>query len=294
MARSAWRALTVAVLALFLGGCFGARFVYGQLDWFIAWRLNGFFDLEREQERELRRLVSENLDWVAVRQLPAYAELLRVVARDVETVRVEPPVLDARFLQMIALWDDFLRHVTPDAAGFLHGFSDAQTESFLDNLGENNEELWEEFAGSTPERRRERREKAIVRSVQRFSGRLDANQRGLVAAAVASMHDNSAAWMAGRRGWQARFAALLQARPPLPEFEARLGALLLDPNVADAPDYRARVAENQAIVFRLLADLSRSFDDGQRERFVRRLRNLADDLEAISRRQTATATVAAS
>lgn len=273
------------VLASLLGGCLGVRFVYGQLDWFIAWRLNGFFDIEADQERELRRLVAENLDWIAVRQLPAYAALMTSVADDVAADALTPERLHARFLQSVALWDDLLRHVSSDAARFLHGLDESQIEAFLANLAENNTELWEEFAGEGPDERRARREKAIAGSVQRFSGRLDRNQIAMIAGTVASMHDNSAEWMDGRRAWQLRFAALLRSHPPIAEFEAQIRALLLNPNVADSADYRSQVADNQRILFQLLADLARTFDERQRRRFVRKLNQLADDLDAISRRE---------
>lgn len=281
------RLVIVLVIAAIVGGCISTRFIYNQLDWFITWQLSGYFDLEKEQSQQLRATVSRQLEWVRVDQLPAYAELLRAIAREAGTGELTPSRWEAIYAQMIALFDEFLRHVIPDAVTFLSTLSDEQVDYMIDKLQEENEELAREYSGRTPEQRLRRREKAIIKGMQRFTGRLNTDQKALVSSAVASMYDNSEQWLEGRRQWQQDFRSLLLERPPRPEFEARLLAISIDPNYMDAPEYRAKVEANQRIVLGLMADIIVSLDDRQRERFQDRLNGFAEDFDDLAAQATA-------
>ncbi len=279
------RRLRLAVVLLsvaILGGCISTRFVYNQLDWFITWQLSGYFDLEKPQKQQLRDTVSRTLDWVRTEQLPDYANLLRAIAREAGSGELTTSRWEAIYAQMIVLFDNFLRHVIPDAVAFLSTLSDAQVEYLLDKLEEENEELADEYSGTSPEQRQRRREKAIVKGMQRFTGKLNSDQKALVSNAVGSMYDNSEEWLEGRRLWQQAFRSLLLERPPKPEFEARLLAISIDPNYVDTPEYRAKVEANQRIVLGLMADLIVALDDAQRKRFQRRMNGFADDFDALA------------
>lgn len=281
----ACRAARLAVLLLIIAtaaGCLSTRFIYNQLDWFITWRISAYFDLEKDQSVQLRETVSRSLDWVRTEQLPEYAALLRSIASEAGTGELTPGRWQAIYDQMIELFDEFLRQVIPDAALFLSMLTDEQVEFLIDKLEEENEELREEYSGRTPEERRRRREKAIIKGLQRFTGKLNGEQRAMVTAAVGSMHDNSEQWLEGRRLWQQAFRELLLERPPLPEFEARLLSISIDPNYVDTPEYRAQVEANQRIVLELMAHIIVSLNDKQRERFQRRLHGFARDFDALA------------
>lgn len=280
--RRRLRLVTVLVIAAIVGGCISTRFIYNQLDWFITWQLSGYFDLEKEQSQQLRATVSRQLEWVRVEQLPAYAELLRAIAGEAGTGELTPSRWEAIYAQMIALFDEFLRHVIPDAVAFLSTLSDDQVEYMIEKLQEENEELAREYSGRTPEQRQRRREKAIIKGMQRFTGRLNGDQKALVSSAVASMYDNSEEWLLGRRLWQQDFRRLLLERPPTPEFEARLLEISIDPNYMDAPEYRAKVEANQRIVLGMMADIIVSLDDKQRQRFQDRMNGFADDFDNLA------------
>lgn len=281
--RHGWsKCLLPAVLCLLLTGCLSTRFVFNQLDWVISWRLNALFSLDQSQEERLRESVARNLDWVRTEQIPAYANLLLSVDQDVNSGNFSPATVETHYQAVIRLWDDFLRHVIPDAAEFLAGLSPEQVDDFIANLEENNEELWKDYAGSTPAQRQRSREKMIVKNVQRFTGRLGRDQKALIAGYVARMHDNSEEWMAGRQRWQQEFRTLLLEYPPADVYAERLLALGLNPNEADASDYRRRVDENRSLVFQMFTALVQSLTDKQRGRLTRQLNELASDLNAIA------------
>lgn len=273
------------LLALVLGGCISTRFVFNQLDWVITWRLSSYFSLEEEQEQALRQTVGTSLEWLRTEQLPEYARLLRSIASDAESRQLSAERLGTVFEQFIKLFDTFLRQIMPDVVSFLSSLSDEQVEYLIDKLAEENEELAEEYSGTSAEKRLARREKASIKNFQRFTGRLNDDQRMIITNAVAGMYDNSQEWLVGRRTWQQDFRSLLLERPPGPEFQARLLAISLDPNYMDSSDYRKQVEANQLIVLNLMTDVIASLDDKQMARFTRRISGFARDFDALAAQQ---------
>lgn len=275
------RALLLAGLLLVIGGC-TTRFLYNQLDWFITWRINSYFSLDKEQEERLRDSVERNLEWVRVEKLPQFAELLRAADRDIATREVTAQQFDGHFQNMVGIWDDFLRHVVPDAAAFLSDLSPEQVEILIANLDDENEEFREEFSGDTLEKRLQRREKAIIKNTQRFTGRLNDEQKALIRDYVGRLHDNSEEWLKGRRAWQMEFRKLLLESPPPEIYTERLLAMSLDPNWMDSPTYRERVEENRWLIMELYAELFNGLEEKQAARLSRRLNRFADDFDGIA------------
>ncbi|MDJ0929449.1 MAG: DUF6279 family lipoprotein [Gammaproteobacteria bacterium] len=275
------RALLLVALLLVVTGC-TTRFLYNQLDWFITWRINSYFSLDKEQEERLRESVERNLEWVRVEKLPQFAELLRAADRDIATREVTSQQFDVHFQDMVGLWDDFLRHVVPDAAAFLSDLSPEQVEILIANLDDENEEFREEYSGDTLEKRLKRREKAIIKNTQRFTGRLNDEQKVLIRDYVSRLHDNSEEWLKGRRAWQLEFRELLLESPPQEQYAERLLAMSLDPNWMDSPDYRERVEENRWLMMELYAELFNGLEDKQAARLSRRLNRFADDFDGIA------------
>jgi hypothetical protein len=278
--RRAWVLLIVA--SLVLGGCLSTRFIYNQIDWLMVWYISDVFSLEKEQKQELRKVVNRNLDWVRTQQLPEYAQLLRELEASASDGTLSVEQLQGQAETMLGLFDTFLRQMIPDMASFLGALSDQQVADFVAKSEVKNEELWEEYAGDTLEARQARRTKSAVKNIQRFTGKLDDQQKELIAGHMTRMYDNSQEWMQGRRQWQADFQALVLERPPRDELEQRLEEIVLNPNYTDTDTYRQQVEANTVIVFEMLVDLTTTLSDKQRDRMSERLLGFAEDFEALA------------
>jgi hypothetical protein len=279
------RILFVLLLALGVAGCSATRVLYNQLDWVSVWYLNGYFSLDEAQKTQLRDAVDRNLEWHRRTQLPEYAKFCRQLMRDADGV-LTAEMLEARFQRMIALFDEMLRHALPDVSAFFLALSDEQVDEFIENLEDNNKELWDEYAGETPEQRLEQREQAAVEGFKRVVGRLTAEQKDIIRAYMINMHDVSEYWIESRRRWQQDFRDLVIERPPEPEFSERLTALMLDPNRNDDSAYRQQVDENRANFFALTLAMHATMTAKQRERFNGRLQDFARDFEILAVQKT--------
>jgi hypothetical protein len=271
----------VFLLCILLAACSATRLVYNQLDWGVVWYLNGFFSLDDKQETALRDAVMRNLEWHRTTQLPEYARYLRELDREMGS-EPTPEMLEARYWEAVGFWDEIVLHTVPDVAAFFALLSDEQIDDFLENLDDDNSELWDEYAGETPEMRIERRENAAIKNARRVIGSLDDEQEELIRTHIRRMIDNANEWMIGRRIWQIEFVALIRERPPEPEFSERLTDLMLKPNQFDTLEYREKVATNRRIVMELVADLVAHMNEEQRVRLSERLMDYSRDFEILS------------
>ncbi len=275
------RFVLTGILCLFLAACSTTRFAYNQLDWIVVWYLNGYFSLDDAQEAELREGVNRNLEWHRRNQLPKYAAFARQVDRDLAGP-VTADLLEHRLEQAIEFWDAALNHMLPDVSAFFLMLSDEQIDEFVANLEDNNQELWDDYAGETPEKRLKRRERAAFKGFKRVFGRLNDEQKALIGSYMVNMHDVSEYWIESRRRWQRDFRALVIDRPAEPEFSERLMAMMLDPNRTDDPGYREKVEANKRTFMEMTVALIGILTDKQRDRFSRKMNSFARDFETLS------------
>jgi hypothetical protein len=258
------------------------RVVYGQLDWLSIWYIERYFELDPAQERTTRAAVNRHIEWHRRTQLPVFADLLREV-RAGAGKPVSGGDLRARYERIVGLWDVFLRRIAPDAAVLLQGLTDDQVQSLFARLARDNEELAEDYSGVSAEERREKRDRAIVRAFERFTGALNDQQEQMIRRRTADMRDLSPEWLKRRSAWQQELRVLLLNRRTASDFAGRLESLFLDPNQFDHPGYRTAVEANQAIAFLMTAEILASLDEKQQARFTRRLTTYVDDLVLLSR-----------
>jgi hypothetical protein len=264
-----------------MSGC-TSGFVYDRLDWVVSWYVGGFVTLDDDQDRRLDALVGSTLDWHRRTQLPLYVRLLDELATEA-AAPVDAATVARRYAEVEGLLDDVIRQVNPGVAELLGSLRPDQVDELARNLAEDNEELWDEYAGATPERRRAQRVKGAVKALQRFYGRLSPAQKALVEARLQRMTDVSEDWIERREHWQERLLASL-ATPPAGGLEAELLDLALRPNQFDTPTYRERVEANRRVVFEMVAELSATLTEKQQRHVAREFRSYAQDLREVAAR----------
>jgi len=280
-----WR-WPILLLCLFLAGCSATRVVYNQLDWILVWQISGYFTLEDEQEDRLEEMVDRNIEWHRYDQLPKYAQLLREIESDTSSGVMTVDQMERYYGRFIILWDEFIVQTMPDVTAFFMMLSQEQVDEFIENLEESNQELWEEYAGKTPEDRQKSRQEGAIKGLERVFGRLSGEQKELVRSYQSGLHDVSPEWMAARRQWQEDFRNLVLERPPEPEFSDRMARLMLEPNRMDSPEYRLLVDENRRMMMAMMAALSAGLTDKQRKRFSKRLNKLIRNFEILAAKET--------
>ncbi|MGI9309769.1 MAG: DUF6279 family lipoprotein [Gammaproteobacteria bacterium] len=273
--------ILIVSLSLFVGGCSSTKLLYNQIDWLTVWYLDDYFDLDSDQEDELRDMVRANLDWHRQTQLPRYAEFLREVELQAQSP-VTPEMAEQNYWRVIDFWDDFMLHIVPDSYRFLTLLSDEQISELFENLEESNQEMYEEYSGQTAEQREANRNRVTIKMVQRFTGKLNKEQKLFIAESLDGMQDASEDWVKNRREWQVQYRHLLESRPPKDEYIAELERLFATPRSADTAEYQERIDHNLEVSFDMTSTLLNDLTDKQRKRMRKRFMNLAEDFDALS------------
>lgn len=275
-ARSAAALLLVLVLT---SGC--TKFLYDRIDWFVVWKVQDYVSLNDPQKAALQADVQARLDGMRTADLPAMAALIEQVVSDIEAERVSPELLDVRYYEFMAVYDSFMLGIVPLAQRFLGGLDDEQLDELFANLDEVNEEMYEDYSGSTPEEREKNRNKSAIKGIQNYTGRLNEAQRDIVRNGLTRMDDASEEWIANQRKWQAAFRKLVESRPDDVIYAAQLTQLMVYPRHLHSAEYRAVVDRNRAIANEFMAELLNTLSDRQRERVARKLRGFADILNGL-------------
>ena len=252
----------------------------------MVWYISDFFTLDDEQEEWLEDAVERNIEWHRRDQLPKYARLLREINTEATTGVLTLEMMERHHTQFLVLWDEFIVQTAPDVTAFFMTLSDEQIDEFIENLEESNQELWEEFAGQTPEERRKSRQDSAIKGLKRVFGRLSDDQEALVRSYLSSMYDVSLEWMASRRQWQRDFHDLVIERPPEPEFSERMISMMLEPNNNDNPEYRRRVDANRRTMMSMMIALEAELTDKQRARFSNSLMKFSRNFEILAIEET--------
>jgi hypothetical protein len=277
------RWLVVAVLALGLAGC-GLGLVYPRLDTVVGFYIEGLVTLDKAQSAELKRILAGNLEWHRRSELDRYSAFLREVAGAVERGAGHDDWLAAS-RRTEEYWRRVFEQAAPGYARLAATFTDAQVAELLANLEREDEKDRREFKSATPGQRDARREKAMRRALERFTGPLTAAQRELIREHVASSPSFMPEWLENRRVWRAELADALAGRRSGAGFEARMQVLVARPDELWTPRYRAAVEQRRESLVDLVAALDATLTPPQRSAARRQLLALADEVQGLSRRR---------
>jgi hypothetical protein len=274
--------LAIVFVLLGASAC-STRFLYEKLDWFVVWKIGSYVTLQDDQKAELKTGVHDHLEYVRRNDMPRIAEVLRQTSLEVESGYVTAEMIDARYSEMLALFDEFMLGIVPISVKFLRSLDEEQVAELFENLEEINQEMYEEYSGRTQEERKKNRNESSVKGIQRFTGKLSDVQRQLITDSLAGMGDASEQWIEYQREWQDSFRLLVETRPPEDEYRAELTRLFVYPRNFHTPEYRATVDTNRLIFNQMMAELISGLTDAQRQRMVKKLAGWVDDLIKLSK-----------
>jgi hypothetical protein len=281
-ALSRW--LIIGVAALMLSACSAARFGYNNGPSFTLWWLDGYLDLDAQQEAQARPLLQGWFDWHRSTQLPDYAALLSTW-----TARAGGEVTGAE----VCRWSDQTRErlltaadrLVPAAADLLPGIQNAQWQTLEKKFAGRLSELREERLQGPADRRLA---DALDRAVERgesFYGPLTAAQRQLLAERLASSPLEARRWLDDRESRQRALLQGLRGAQQLPDSARRAAALreLLRRYWAPADgEYGALQARWQAHTCETSAALHNSASPGQRQHLRERLAAWEEDVRVLA------------
>jgi hypothetical protein len=273
----------IGLAVVMLTACSAARLGYNNGPALGVWWLDGYLDLDSEQEAQARQALSTWFDWHRSTQLPDYAQWMATW-----TSRAEGEVTGAEVCQWTELSRDRLQvaadRAAQDLSPLLTGIRPAQWAYLERELAERLAERREEMVTDDPRRRQAASLERAVERGESFYGSLTPGQRSLLASRLASSPLNAAAWLTERERRQRAFMQGLRQAQSVPVDQRgselkRVMQQFLRP--ADG-EYATLQARWQAHTCDTSAALHNSASAQQRQHLRERLSGWEEDLRVLA------------
>jgi hypothetical protein len=180
-----WRfcRFVLAATLLLLGGCSMVKLGYDQADLVARWWFDRQLDLDSSQSRWLKQELQGFHAWHRQTQLPAYAELVDVVAR--QSIGDVTPDQACENIDLAAEHlDTLLKQSVPLFAGLARQLQPAQLQHLKRRFAEEDREWLEKWLDGSNEQRLRRRVDDWEERAETYYGRLSREQRDFIVRAV--------------------------------------------------------------------------------------------------------------
>ncbi len=272
--------LVFAACALLLIGCSRIELAYRNADWLIARWADGQLDLSRAQQRAWEPQLEAALERHRGEELPRLVAWLRM-AEEGATQGLGTDELACLADWAEALYERHAQLAVTLALPLLEELGAEQIDHLRRQMRERNAEYRAEYLSGSPREQDAARAERYRERVERWTGRLNREQREMVAGSSRALPNLAALWLAYREDRQAGLLALLDAGAPRQELRAYLIGWWVD--LAGRPPALAAASEQaRGETLALLARLDISLTPDQRRTLVERLGRLRQDLRGLA------------
>jgi len=270
------RALVLGFFVLiFLNGC-SIKPIYNNLDRLIVWQVGDYLDLNRDQKASLRDDLSVLLRWHRESHLTLYADWLSELPSQYSD-GVSAQMIEDLFDQMLVWGEEIENQAMPLMTDVLISLNEGQIDHLELEFRTTNEEWMDVERGESLEDYQRGWSEEIEDAIERFTGRLNAEQLDYLKRKSVTYQPERALWGEYRERWQRDFFVLLRSNKK-EDFPIRFELLMdsredyygaefskvfesnLDLNREVAAYLLSNLTEKQTNKFnKTLSDLSKSF-----------------------------------
>lgn len=272
--------LPVLILLAAVAGCSSFSLAWSYVDGVLAGRVDDWVDLTAPQRAELDERLQPWLDRVAIERMPEYTAFLRAAARrtrdrltaaDVEWVYRS---LRARYRELMADAVDVW------IAPALSDLSADQLRHLRTRMQTDNRAYRERYIDVTRQQSQRALAARIIDFIERWAGPLGVHQIRMLNRGVRELPDTSLEWYRYRTRMQAGLLSRLDRDADQTEVAAWMRGWWVE-RATLRPGERAAFDRFEQALVGLLSEFAATLTPRQRLSLGRRLRGLADELEAI-------------
>jgi hypothetical protein len=269
----------VAVLLVVLAGCSFTTTAYRFADRIILWKLDHYFDLNRDQRHDLTQRLAPLLERHRHEALPQYETFLREIAQRVERGLTGQDI-DWAYATYDRLRADLFERVVPDSGAFLASVDARQVRTFESALQKDNVKAARLVQTPEPERLRARGQ-TTVDLVKDWMGPMTQEQQTQVREWSLALPDVQPMWVAYQQQRQQELLALLhQSRPP-DRIARELRTLFVYPDQTAPPSYQNAVHQMREAAKTMTLAIDQQMTHEQRRHVVSKLQRLIDQVHDL-------------
>lgn len=269
---------SAVILLTLLVGCSSTTFFYNRLDTLIAWYVSDYVRLNREQDKLFDVRLAQLHDWHRREELSTYIALLDAMDKALEDTVTDTELL-MLYEGLLAAAERLRVKMTALAIDFGDQLSFEQRLEFVASIRANQQEWYDERVEMDDDDYRQLLRDRFVDNLADFLGRLNREQRSLIAERTQDMMRLHEPWHEQRTRWLDRLEAALRDNPE--NWQVPVQQALDSWEDDQSEEYRTTLARNQALTRRLLVDIVNSRTPRQDEHLRRVITDYRSDFASL-------------
>lgn len=266
--------------AMLLTGCSSNQLLYRNADWLLTRWVGGMLDASSAQREDWQVLMERVMADHRRDLAPRLVVLLSTLASNAER-GFSADELTCWAEQMHSVYRAHAARAVVPASIILSEISPGQVEHLAAQLEEQNAEFRDRYLDPDLRQRTQARTERYLERITYFTGELSAAQIELVENNVSAIRDVTPAWLAYREAQQARLLELLRGRADRSRLQTFLTAWWVQS--AGRPAALVDQMDNaRTAIVAMLLELQQTLTSKQARHLVDELRDLRDDLRAVS------------
>ena len=274
--------LAVLVISVSTSGC-TTKLAYDFLDWGLYWELRDYVKFNRDQRFRVKDEISQLIDWHRSEELPQYADQLEKLSKELKSgITVEQ--LEESYNNLRDSWQRIVIKTLPAAVDIISNLTDEQVNDFLKMLIEKEGDDAKKIEKGTHVRTVKKREAYVSKKIVDVIGKLNEDQKSLIAQWALSMKPTQELSLAQAIQWRTRMQTVLAERHNEQQMEDNLMVLFANPEQLRSASYRRVIEKNKRLIMQLLFDLNRTLTNQQRSKLIKKLQSYINDFRDLSGR----------
>ena len=274
--------LAVLVISVSTSGC-TTKLAYDFLDWGLYWELKDYVKFTRDQRLLVKDEISQLIDWHRSEELPQYADQLEKLSKELKSgITVEQ--LEESYNNLRDSWQRIVIKTLPAAVDIISNLNDEQVNDFFEMLIEKEGDDAKKIEKGTNARTLKKREAYVSKKIVDVIGKLNEDQKSLIAQWALSMKPTKELSLAQAIQWRTRMQTVLAERHNEQQLENNLMVLFANPDQLRSESYRRVIEKNKRLIMQLLFDLNQTLTKQQRSKLVKKLQSYINDFRDLSDR----------
>jgi len=274
--------IIISIICLFLLSSCSTRLTYNFLDWWLAWTINDYIDLNHQQSTVIKQHINHFHRWHRRHELPRYVNFLTKAQHRLNQGPIDATELSQLSDEAVNLLQASINQLVIPAKELLTTLTPDQTTSLFENLKEKNQEFKVKYADLSTKESKRRRVKRMRQFLKPWVGRLNKQQHSFIEQWAERFLPSWQLILQERHLWQTQLAYTLTLPHDTKEFHEETTQLLIYPEDRWSSDYRQCLAYNQQLTMELFAAINNSLTKKQIKRRNRHFQDYIQDLTHLS------------
>lgn len=266
---------------LFLGGCTFRKTFYNNLDFFLVYQADKYFDLDSDHRSMVRGKLLPLLSWHRTVELPRYENFIvsekRALTWPLEKSHVERLVGDVN-----GAWRVIAERALPDAAHLLSQLEPDQVQNYLDVTKKSINKQLADLEGDAS-RYYNRRFSSLEKNVKTWMGSFGTSEEAAVDSYLKVVMPFEKTRLQERAARNQVFAKLLEGKSQS-EIKKFLEEWWLSSETFRSTVAKEQHSKRQAALVDLIVSLSTTATEKQKRHFLSELESLQSDLRVLAQR----------